>query len=96
MKAIRDDLLGEAAGDSSAVYNPEDLLNQTIDKIKQHQKDKQQESQGDDDMDEETAMEIAADQERMIVGLITLTGKIIAKADKAVSDRIIAEKDLIG
>ena len=41
-------------------------------------------------------MEIAAEQERLLVGLITLTGKIIAKADKAVSDRIIQEKDLIG
>lgn len=41
-------------------------------------------------------MELAADQERLLVGLISLTGKIIAKADKAVSDRIIEEKDLIG
>jgi hypothetical protein len=41
-------------------------------------------------------MEIAAEQERLLVGLITLTGKIIAKADQAVSDRIISEKDLIG
>lgn len=41
-------------------------------------------------------MEIAAEQERLLVGLITLTGKIIAKADKTVSDRIIQEKDLIG
>lgn len=31
-----------------------------------------------------------------MVGLISLTGKIIAKADKSVSDRIIVEKDLIG
>ena len=41
-------------------------------------------------------MELANEQERLLVGLITLTGKIIAKADKAVSDRIIQEKDLIG
>ena len=41
-------------------------------------------------------MEIAADKERLLVGLITLTGKIIAKAPQAVSDRIIQEKDLIG
>lgn len=41
-------------------------------------------------------MELAAEQERLLVGLITLTGKIIAKADKEVSDRIIEEKDLIG
>lgn len=42
------------------------------------------------------ALELANEQERLLVGLITLTGKIIAKADKAVSDRIIQEKDLIG
>ena len=41
-------------------------------------------------------MEHAAEQERLIVGLVTLTGKIIAKADKSVSDRIIQDKDLIG
>mgnify|MGYP000162106951 CR=1 FL=1 len=41
-------------------------------------------------------METAAENERLLVGMITLTGKIIAKADKAVSDRIITEKDLIG
>ncbi len=46
--------------------------------------------------DEIKALELAAEQERLIVGLVTLTGKIIAKADKAVSDRIIQEKDLIG
>ena len=38
LKAIRDDVYGDAAPDSSAIYNPEDLLNQTIDKIKQQQK----------------------------------------------------------
>ena len=31
-----------------------------------------------------------------MTGLISLTGKIITKADKVVSDRIIQEKDLIG
>ena len=46
--------------------------------------------------DEVKALELAAEQERLLVGLISLTGKIIAKADKAVSDRIIQEKDLIG
>ena len=42
------------------------------------------------------ALELAAEQERLLCGLVTLTGKIIAKADKSVSDRIIQEKDLIG
>ena len=52
--------------------------------------------QADQAEDEVKALELAAEQERLLVGLISLTGKIIAKADKAVSDRIIEEKDLIG
>ena len=50
----------------------------------------------DDGEDEVKAQELAAEQERLVTGLISLTGKIINKADKAVSDRIIQEKDLIG
>ena len=38
LKARRDDLSGDLADDTSAIYNPEDLLNQIIDKIKQQQK----------------------------------------------------------
>jgi hypothetical protein len=34
LKARRDDLSGDLADDTSAIYNPEDLLNQIIDKIK--------------------------------------------------------------
>ena len=34
LKAQRDEQLGDAADDSSAIYNPEELLNQIIDKIK--------------------------------------------------------------
>lgn len=92
-------MLGDAADDSSAIYNPEDLLNQIIDKIKAQQKLKQDAAANENDdqeQDEIKALELAAEQERLLVGLITLTGKIIAKADKAVSDRIIQEKDLIG
>ena len=50
----------------------------------------------DDGEDEIKAQELAAEQERLVTGLISLTGKIITKADKVVSDRIIQEKDLIG
>jgi len=35
LKARRDSLLGDFAEDSSAIYNPEELLNLIIDKIKQ-------------------------------------------------------------
>ncbi len=96
MKSRADDLRGIAAEGSEAIYDPEDLLNQTIDKIKQQQKLKQEQSQQEDQGDEIKALEEAAEQERLLVGLVTLTGKIIAKADKAVSDKIISEKDLIG
>ena len=98
LKAHRDDLLGDAADDSSAIYNPEELLNQIIDKIKAQQRLKQEAASNDaaDDGDELQAIEVAKEQEKLLCGLITLTGKIIAKADAAVSDRIIQEKDLIG
>ncbi len=42
MKSRADDLRGIAAEGSEAIYDPEDLLNQTIDKIKQQQKLKQE------------------------------------------------------
>lgn len=35
LKARRDDLAGEVAEDMGDIYNPEELLNQAIDKIKQ-------------------------------------------------------------
>ena len=95
LKAIRDELAGNKGIDTSNIYDPEDLLNQIIDKIKQQQVVKK-EASTEENADEVKAMELAAEQERLLVGLISLTGKIIAKADKAVSDRIIVEKDLIG
>ena len=91
LKAHRDSLDG-VTSDASAIYNPEDLLSQIIDKIKAQQRQKQESASAgveETEEDEVKAMEIAAEQERLLVGLITLTGKIIAKADKAVSDRII-------
>lgn len=61
LKARRDDLLGDLADDSSAIYNPEDLLNQIIDKIKQQQRIKQEQQAQDDQGDEVQAMEKAAE-----------------------------------
>ena len=95
MKARRDFLSDDKAEDMATIYDPEDLLNQIIDKIKQQQKLKK-EAAANDGVDEVRELELAAEQERLLVGLITLTGKIIAKADKTVSDRIVVEKDLIG
>jgi len=93
LKSTYDALSPETASDG---YNPEELLNQTIDKIKQQQAQSTEGNNDGDAGDEVEAMELEAEQERLLVGLISLAGKIIAKADKAVSDRIISEKDLIG
>ena len=43
MKAYRDELMG-ATEDSSSIYDPEDLLNQIIDKIKAQQKMKMEQA----------------------------------------------------
>jgi len=46
-------------------------------------------------LDEVNAQEIAAEKERLMVGLIWMTAKIISKVDTATSERIVREKDLI-
>ena len=61
LKAMRDELMGDAADDSSDIYNPEALLNQIIDKIKQQQKLKAEPAVEGDAEDEVKAMELAAE-----------------------------------
>lgn len=62
-KAIRDEVLGDRADDSSAIYNPEELLNQIIDKIKTQQKQKVAEaSQGDASAEDELEAQEIAEQ----------------------------------
>ena len=81
----------EAAGDGAKNYNPETLLNQIIDKILESQsrsKDISANSLNIQD-DEILSAERAASKERLLVGLITLTQKIIQTGDKEVSDRVI-------
>jgi hypothetical protein len=39
--------------------------------------------------------EQAVEKERLMVGLIQLTGKIITKVDQALSEKIVKDKDLI-
>jgi hypothetical protein len=41
------------------------------------------------------AMEAEAERERLLVGLISLTEKIVAKVDATISERIVQEKDLV-
>lgn len=53
LKAYRDELQGANADDSSAIYDPEDLLNQIIDKIKVQQKLKREAAGGDEEAEDE-------------------------------------------
>ena len=48
-----------------------------------------------DDEDELAESEISSNKERLLVGLIVLTKKIIQTADKEISDKVIQDKDLI-
>ena len=42
LKAFRDELMGLTNSDQSAIYDPEEVLNQIIDKIKAQQKMKKE------------------------------------------------------
>lgn len=104
LSVMHGSLRGEQTGDqeSNATYEPATLLAQLIDKIiasqKQQKALKSIGSQGEGDQaaaDEAAQAIIAANKERLLVGLITLTRKIIQTADKEVSDKIILEKNLI-
>lgn len=50
---------------------------------------------GDDDDADDTRADLAMKQEKLMIGLIQLTRKIIASADKEIIDRVILEQDLI-
>jgi hypothetical protein len=75
-----------------SIFDAEALLGQIIDKIRA---DNTEKKQAKDDLDEVNAQEIAAEKERLMVGLIWMTAKIISKVDIATSERIVREKDLI-
>ena len=45
--------------------------------------------------DEIAKQEAAADRERLMIGLIQLTEKIINKVDAKISEKIVLEKDLV-
>jgi len=63
LKALRDEIAGDSAADSNEIYNPEDLLNQIIDKIKQQQSLKQDlgADSASPEIDEVRALELAAE-----------------------------------
>lgn len=90
--------LKSSLSDTQDVFNPEDLLSQIIDKIRADQSAKKEaaKDRGDDDEnDDAAAVEAAAEKEKLMVGLINLTSKIITKVDAQLSEKIVQEKDLI-
>jgi hypothetical protein len=46
-------------------------------------------------MDEIMQEQLASDKENLRVGLVLLIGKLVTKVDKALSEKIVREKDLI-
>ncbi len=46
-------------------------------------------------LDELSMQQQAQDKESLMVGLVLLTGKIISKVDKELSEKIVRDKDLI-
>lgn len=76
------------------LFDAEDLLGKIIDKIRADKKETSN-SKAKDEVDEITAQQQAHDKENLMIGLVLLTGKIIAKVDKELSEKIVREKDLI-
>ena len=76
------------------LFNPEEILGQIIDKIRSDNREKK-ELQKEKFLDEVAAKEQTAEKERLMIGLVLLTQKIIGKVDTALSEKIVREKDLI-
>jgi len=85
--------------DQGGIYDPKQLLTQIIEKIKEIQNENK--AKKNKMVEEETNAEHgnlkdekASDQERLLVGLINLTEKILHNVDEATSQKIIEEQDL--
>lgn len=74
-------------------FDTELILSQIIDKIRADKNTK--ENNNGEDIDEIAAIEQQKERQRLLIGLIQLTGKIVVKVDPSVSEKIIEEKDLI-
>ena len=87
--------------DQSTIYDPMQLLTQIIEKIKEIQEEgrtkkiKPVDEENLEEVDELKVIEKAADQERLLVGLINLTEKILRNVDEETSEKIIEQQDLI-
>ena len=97
------ELDAEAAAEVAKVYNPEQLLSQIIDKIRSIQEASRlakipladgEEAQRSE-VDELKMAESAQENEKMLIGLIKLTGKILQNVAAEASARIVEEKQLI-
>lgn len=87
---MTDDFADEISEDSKIenFYDPETLLSQIIDKIFSSSSIPDETTELPQ-LDELKAGEIAAGKERLLVGLITLTKKIIQTANTDISDKVI-------
>ena len=95
--AINADL--NANEDQGSIYDPKQLLTQIIEKIKEIQTENKAKKLKSVDEEataehDENKDEMAQDQERLLVGLINLTEKILHNVDEATSQKIIEENDL--
>ena len=72
------------------MFNAEELLGLIIDKIRADNSTKQITA-----VDDLAAQEQAAEKERLMVGLVLLTQKIISNVDTKLSEKIVKDKDLI-
>lgn len=86
----------ELGSDEKGLFDPESLLGQIIDKIRADNASKHQQSKATkEEIDETQMMEQLAEKERLMIGLVHLTQKIIGKVDTQLSEKIVKEKDLI-
>lgn len=80
--------------DIGSVFDPEQLLSQIIDKIKDYNTLNQSKASGSNNSNGPSATS-SEDQESIYIGLIQLTGKIFDNFDIRMSERLVESKNLI-
>ena len=76
------------------IYDPENLLQQIIEKVKQMNDSRKKTNgaeEGKDKVNDVKAMEKAEEEERMLVGLIHLVVKILKNVDEAACEKLIKQ-----
>lgn len=80
--------------DIGSVFDPEQLLSQIIDKIKDYNSLNQSKASGSNNSNG-PSLTSSDDQESIYIGLIQLTGKIFDNFDIRMSERLVESKNLI-